>query len=297
MIALRPYAPQDFDRVMGLFEAVDVAAYGTPDLSRQLLQQWFTSSRLDYSRDTRLAFEDGRLVGYADVDTENDGETWWNSVAVDPQGDVAGVVGELLSWSEARAASGTAIVWGPTAFEALCRAYEGCGYRKTRASYRMRIDLDRAVADAPPVSGMDIRTMQPGEEHSVHDVHQETFADTWQFTYEPYGQWEHYLVRVPSFDPTLWFVARDGDDIAGICLCQELEGRAFVRILGVRRNWRRRGLGMSLLKHAFAEFARRGYDSVQLGVDAESLTGANRLYEAAGMRVVRQTDHFEKALG
>jgi ribosomal protein S18 acetylase RimI-like enzyme len=48
--------------------------------------------------------------------------------------------------------------------------------------------------------------------------------------------------------------------------------------------------------HAFHEFRRRGFHAAALGVDAESLTGANRLYESAGMRVVRQSDVYEKAL-
>jgi hypothetical protein len=46
----------------------------------------------------------------------------------------------------------------------------------------------------------------------------------------------------------------------------------------------------------FHEFHRRGFHGVGLGVDAESLTGANRLYENAGMRVYRRSDIYEKAL-
>jgi len=69
-----------------------------------------------------------------------------------------------------------------------------------------------------------------------------------------------------------------------------------VNILGVRNQWRRQGLGRSLLLHCFHEFRRRGFHAAALGVDADSLTGANRLYESAGMRVVRRSDVYEKAL-
>lgn len=75
MIELRPYRPDDFDRVAGLFEAVDLAAYGFQDTTRAQLEQWFTPSRVDFARDTRLVFDDGRLAGYGDVDTE-DGDTY-----------------------------------------------------------------------------------------------------------------------------------------------------------------------------------------------------------------------------
>jgi ribosomal protein S18 acetylase RimI-like enzyme len=70
----------------------------------------------------------------------------------------------------------------------------------------------------------------------------------------------------------------------------------MVRLLGVRRPWRRRGLGRALLLHAFGEFRRRGFSRSALGVDAESLTGANRLYERAGMHVAARFDIYEKVL-
>jgi GNAT superfamily N-acetyltransferase len=66
--------------------------------------------------------------------------------------------------------------------------------------------------------------------------------------------------------------------------------------LGVRRPWRKRGLGLALLYHAFGELRRRGCARVGLGVDGQSLTGATRLYEKAGMRAVTRSITFEKEL-
>ena len=56
-------------------------------------------------------------------------------------------------------------------------------------------------------------------------------------------------------------------------------------LVGVRWPWRKRGLGLALLRHAFAEYHQRGVRKVGLSVDAESITGAPRLYGRAGMRV------------
>jgi ribosomal protein S18 acetylase RimI-like enzyme len=67
-------------------------------------------------------------------------------------------------------------------------------------------------------------------------------------------------------------------------------------VLGVRRPWRKRGLGLALLHHAFGEFYRRGKRKAGLGVDAKNLTGAMRLYEKAGMHIHKQIDLFEKEL-
>ena len=67
-------------------------------------------------------------------------------------------------------------------------------------------------------------------------------------------------------------------------------------ILGVLKPWRNRGIGRALLLHAFAEFRRRGLAKGSLGVDAENISGAVRLYESAGMRVTHRFDIYEKVL-
>jgi GNAT superfamily N-acetyltransferase len=64
----------------------------------------------------------------------------------------------------------------------------------------------------------------------------------------------------------------------------------------VRRPWRKHGLGLALLHHAFGEFYRRGTREIGLGVDAQSLTGATRLYERAGMHALLHYDSYEKEL-
>jgi ribosomal protein S18 acetylase RimI-like enzyme len=92
----------------------------------------------------------------------------------------------------------------------------------------------------------------------------------------------------------------DGDQIAGISLCWPKRGPnekiGWVGTLGVLRAWRRQGLGLALLKHSFADLQQRGKEKVGLGVDADSLTGATKLYEKAGMHVTRQFDSYEKEL-
>ncbi|HVM70013.1 MAG TPA: GNAT family N-acetyltransferase, partial [Gaiellaceae bacterium] len=70
-----------------------------------------------------------------------------------------------------------------------------------------------------------------------------------------------------------------------------------VSLLGVRRPWRRRGLGEALLLHSFAAFRAAGYRRGTLGVDASSPTGATRLYERVGMRVYRDTVFLERPVG
>ena len=66
--------------------------------------------------------------------------------------------------------------------------------------------------------------------------------------------------------------------------------------LGVRRPWRRRGLGGAMLARAFAEFARRGQLRVDLGVDAHGETQPLRVYERAGMQVSSAYELYARKL-
>ena len=111
-------------------------------------------------------------------------------------------------------------------------------------------------------------------------------------------EFREWIDSQSDFDPGLWFLAMDGEEIAGICLCKrnrtEYPGAAWVNVLGVRRPWRKQGLGLALLHHAFGVFYREGKERTGLGVDSSNLTGATRLYEKAGMSVVKQDDAYEK---
>ena len=132
----------------------------------------------------------------------------------------------------------------------------------------------------------------------------ETFRDHWGHVEAPeqegFALWQHRRLHDSNYDPSLWFLAIDGDEIAGFSLCQQRTSEdpamGWVNSLGVRRPWRRRGVAEALLYHSFGELRRRGQASIGLDVDASSLTGATRLYEKAGMSAIREFTRFEKEL-
>jgi ribosomal protein S18 acetylase RimI-like enzyme len=92
----------------------------------------------------------------------------------------------------------------------------------------------------------------------------------------------------------------DGNEVVGTSLCRKNSydnpDVGWVNTLGVRRAWRKRGIGLALLRHSFGELYRRGKRMAGLGVDAENLTGALRLYENAGMYAHLSFDLFEKEI-
>lgn len=177
------------------------------------------------------------------------------------------------------------------------------GWKYLRNNFWMQIDLSGAVKAPAVPEGITIRSIEGEQDfRDALIASQDAFQDHWGFAPEPfeevYARWKYLTGHDAHYDPTLWFVAVDGDTIAGVSLCNghnEGDPRfGWVNTLGVRRAWRKRGLGQALLEHSFAEFTRRGYQRVGLSVDASSLTGAARLYERAGMRVVRQYRLYEK---
>ena len=277
---------------------------GRSDASVDEIRSWFDAPDLDPDQDFRIAvLADARLAGYVDVgDPAGDGRTLWIDLRVHPDSGGRPVAEALLDAAEARArqraAPGAKVRGFASDDDALAAAcFEARGYRVIRSSFRMAIELDGELPSPVPPEGISIRPFRPGEERLVYDASHDAFADTWDFTPTPYEEWLYWSTS-GDHDPSLWFLAEDGEEVAGVSLCRPTAHGdpdcGWVSTLGVRPPWRRRGLGRALLLHSFAEFRRRGLEAAALGVDAESPTGAVRLYERAGMHVERRNDVYER---
>jgi ribosomal protein S18 acetylase RimI-like enzyme len=66
--------------------------------------------------------------------------------------------------------------------------------------------------------------------------------------------------------------------------------------LGVRRAYRKQGLGRALLLTGMKALQDEGMQWAMLSVDAESLTGAARLYEGVGFQPVKRSAAFRKVI-
>jgi mycothiol synthase len=277
----------------------------------------WVSPGFDPAEDIRLVFApNSTLVGYIEVyaTAKPPVHPWiWGRVHPDYSG--LGIGSWMLTWAEKRVLRELEMLDSELRFAPRVGIYSQAveskklfadfGYQHIRSSYDMRIEID-----APPPApvwpeGFTIRTYNPETDaEAVYRADVDAFRDHFGFVEEPFKEgferFKHYMIGYKDFDPTLWFLAMDGDDVAGVCLCRphsyEDPEIGHVSSLGVLRPWRKRGLGLAFLHHAFGEFYRRGKRKVGLGVDAENLTGALRLYEKAGMHVHMQFDLFEKEI-
>lgn len=171
------------------------------------------------------------------------------------------------------------------------------GYRSLRYHWRMEIVLDGPPPQPQFPEGIEVRPFIKGEHDTlVWQAQNESFRDHWGSHDVSFEEWKREKFDDPEFDPSLWAIAWDGEEVAGISLNRYRMGIGWIRSLGVRRPWRKRGLGEALLLHTFGEFYRRGKNTIGLGVDAQNPTGATRLYHKVGMYAASEYVTYEKEL-
>jgi ribosomal protein S18 acetylase RimI-like enzyme len=185
------------------------------------------------------------------------------------------------------------------------RALQEAGFKQIRHGFRMRIDME----EMPPApiwpEGIHLKPYNPDEDAwLVYETDEEVFQDHFGFVKEDsesgFKRFMHHMTGDDSYDPSMWFLAAAGEEIAAICLCRRYgfgdPEAGHISSLGVKRAWRRQGVAQALLLQSFGEYYRRGRRNVELEVDAASLTGATDLYKKVGMYVHRQYDLHEKVL-
>jgi mycothiol synthase len=297
MTTVRPARMEDLESTAAMLNEHARGLHGVDDMTSTDLQLYWESPDVDFETDVVVAENSGgSIVGYADIGIHG-GAVWLDVRATAPE-TLPALLEEIETRGAARKPDAKLLGYTSDVDTPLRSLYESSGYELVRHSFRMRIELDRDPPKPEWPEGYTVRTMRDGEERRFYDAQMASFADTWLFTSEPYESWSHWFVDDAVFDPTLWFVAEKGDDLAGILIGRAPEnepGVGWVRILGVVPEHRRRGLGQALLRHSFREFADRAFNAVGLGVDAESPTGAVRVYERAGMDVERTNLIYEKA--
>ena len=314
---VRPPKMSDVDDVMELLEICDLTMVGEVEISAEVLHSDWTHPMINIKRNfCVVTTRSGRIVGYGelwDIHDPLDNVWCWNRVH--PEFEGQGIGTYLMNWGEKLARESIAkappearftITAGvPSNYQPAIDLLTDRGLRLKRHFYTMGIDLEEEPTTPQLPENITIRTMRDLDDlPAIVGAIEDSFRDHWGFVERSLeseiASWKHRLETTPSFDPTLWFLAMDGSQIAGISLCWPTHGPnekvGWVGTLGVLRPWRRQGLGLALLEHSFAELYRRGKNRVELGVDAGSLTGATRLYEKAGMHVARQFDAYEKEL-
>jgi ribosomal protein S18 acetylase RimI-like enzyme len=173
--------------------------------------------------------------------------------------------------------------------------FQKLGYSPARYAFRMRRDLTMPIPELPIPPGLELRPARPEHFRAIWEAEREAFQDHWGYAPWPDEAYQRFL-QFPHYDPRLWQVAWDGDQVAGSVLnyINAEENASFARLRGytedisVRRPWRRRGLASALIARSLAAVRECGMTEAVLGVDAENRTCALRVYERLGYTTIQQ---------
>jgi mycothiol synthase len=298
-LELRAPTREEAQAVTDLVVACDIEELGEPDFELDdLLTDW-NRPGFDLQRDAVIAIDGARIVAYAALVRRD-----YADVYVHPDYRGRGIGAELLAWSERRTLAalepGETVRLGQVVTSdhaGARRLLERAGYEPARTYWRMEMAFE---GPPPPPSwpeGIRVRSFdRERDSRAVYALVQDAFADNERHGAESFEEWQAFMIDREAFEPGLWFIAEANGEIAGVVLCPDYQGEAWVRQLAVGRAWRRRGLGTALLRQAMSEFHRRGRQDIGLVVDSWNRTGAKELYERAGMHVAREHTRLEKDL-
>jgi len=300
----RPARMEDAEAVARVISACEVAHdHGTQTAAADVRDDW---QDVDLEDETIVVEDAGGMI-VASCDLVNRGYAIVSVYGfVDPAYEDKGLGRYLIDWSErwtrdrqGRADPDAQIVvrhYIQSKNKAAVGLFDASGYEPVRHTFVMGIDIEGPPPEPVWPDGVVQAEYRPGvDERDVYEAVQDAFRDTWGHRPSPFERFLKFS-QGEGVKPDLWILARAGDEIAGICLGTLTGEQGWIPTVGVRRAWRRKGLGLALLHAGFGAYHRRGVRDVRLSVDAQSLTGANRLYERAGMHVKSDFILFEKVL-
>jgi mycothiol synthase len=264
----------DFDEIVELLSARSRAAFGVSQVNPfDVRYRWELPGY-----DRWVAVEEDRIVGYAALDGTRD----VIHAAADP--DVGNALFEhLADRARQRGFDHLSLIAAPEDVP-LSSLVERNGFEHDRDVLRMWRSLNGDLAEPRWADGVQVRTYTDADGERVHALLDQAYAG-WDPNYvaRSHDGWLSIMTGHDDFDPALFFlVERDGELVACALHWKEFDGQGWVKDIVVRESERGRGLGTSLLQHAFRAYAKRGVTRVGLKVDSTNPTGAPQLYERLG---------------
>lgn len=302
-LTLRPPQRQELPRIQAVLRAWDVATCGYALSTSEEVEWGWKKETFTPATDSWVVLEpEGDIVGYAQV---VDGKQAPLSflARVHPASHDQRIASFLLSLIERRAGELVHLAqparhrvlktWITDTFPWAMTFFNVAGYTCVRSLQHLTMVLREAPP--PPLwpEGIAVHPFVPERDATrMLEVANEAFQDHWGYLPGALEEWYRCSFTNRGI---LGFLAVDEEEVAGICLCETRLATGFVEVLAVRQPWRRRGLGMALLCHAYGEYYRRGVSTIDLLVDMQNPTGAVQLYRQAGMQAAFQLAFFEKA--
>jgi mycothiol synthase len=316
-VAIRKYRDGDLEAIVDLINKADALDHLDEATDASALRALLYRPDFDPYNDSLVALdEDGSVVAYARLDLKDAPRQirFYVHTVVHPDWRGEAIEERLVQqlWSTAQQRRRT-LGSKPVQFRTYCAAhqakrislFESFGLRPVRYDLHMVYHpLDNLPDPAFP-PGIRVRTYSRDEDDELAlELVNAAFSDVMDFAAVTPEDFRHWIGS-PSFRDDLSFVALDVQRMVGLCLCTVGEGRT--KLIGrrdgtidsfcVRREYRRRGLGLALLLTSLQAFKRAGLESATLDADTDNPTEAIRLYEQAGFREAWRWVTYGKEMG
>jgi mycothiol synthase len=295
--SVRPATPKDMDAVYALIAAQNRNDFGDALLTMDDLRRSWQD--INFETDTCMAYADGELAGYAEL---RDGTSPFIYLSaphnVDLGFQLLTILEEIAADRKVLELSTQISPKNPTLLELFLLN----GYHSSLAFLIMELVMSEPPAAPQWADGIMVRNFVcDQDEQATFRADEEASADKGYHQPLAFDAWSKRMgMGLERFDPSLWFLAGDAHsaEIAGVALnvYDQASNTGWVDHLGVRRAWRKKGIGRALLLHTFGEFYQRGIRQVKLSVDSRSLTNAPHLYESVGMKTIQQYHIYKKQL-
>lgn len=154
------------------------------------------------------------------------------------------------------------------------RLYRRHGFAQSFAEDVMQHDLSGPLPETPLPPGIILATWQPKLAEAFFEAYQASFRDRPGFPGMSPADWIAWATEDEDFVPEMSLLASAGDLPAGFAICDD----SWVAQVGVRPEWRGRGLGAALLGEVLRRFRDAGSAEVSLGVNVNN-PAARRLYD------------------
>lgn len=305
-LVFRPYRPADLDPVAALVvraEQADAAPYRTSAVE---FAEQMSAAHLDPVRDTRIGW-----------DADGVPRAWiWSAArpedqrivrafifgGVDPAWRGRGAGRAIVAWGTGRARQQLAAdgrdlpgrigIYLDDNQVLAARLVAAAGYRPLRYFRDMRRSLAEPLPRVRLAEGLRVVPWSPELDEPVRLAHNEAFLDHWGSEPRSAQAWREGRAM---FAPQWSHVALDEatGEVAGYTISGRYEHdwpvkgytSGYSELLGVRRAWRGRGLGVALLTAAMASFRADGMEYAELDVDSDNPSGAHGLYASLGYQV------------
>ncbi len=294
-------SPGDLSRVTEFIRSCDEAYFGEPDTTEGDMDYEWRRPGFEVERDAYLVqTTDETIAGYTDFYIHDNELYVTHNTAIHPDFlDRVSVVDLFIAGvdrAQALLAPGGRIRTISLRDETN-QMLEELGFHPIQIQYRMRIDFDQPPMEATWPSGYRLTAFSQ-EKHAreVFEVIETAFQELPHRRGNTYEGWVEFILKRTDFDPSLLFMATKDGEIAGVAVGFDNPIGGWIRQLAVKKSHRGQGIALAILKHAFAEFYRRGRASVGLTVDSENMTGAPQLYLRAGMRQIEKYITYVKEI-